>query len=111
MRDAYHKELESLDQGVVAMGAMVEKAVHLATTAFVEDDKELAARVHRLLGCERVSRVDMVLGTDGVPYVLEVNTSPGMTETSLLPMAASAEGIDFQELVVHLVRATLKVRP
>jgi len=45
MRDAYHKELESLDQGVVAMGAMVEKCVHLATKAFVEDDKELAGRV------------------------------------------------------------------
>lgn len=71
---------------------------------------ELAERVHRLLDCERVSRVDMVLGTDGVPYVLEVNTSPGMTETSLLPMAAAAVGIDFQELVAHLVRATLDVR-
>jgi D-alanine-D-alanine ligase len=68
---------------------------------------ELAARVHTLLGCEHVSRVDMVLSADGVPVVLEVNTSPGMTETSLLPMAAAAVGIDFQELVEHLVRSTL----
>jgi phosphate transport system protein len=45
MRDAYHKELESLDQGVVAMGAMVEKSIHLAATAFVDNDKELAGRV------------------------------------------------------------------
>lgn len=45
MRDAYHKELESLDQGVVAMGAMVEKSVHLATAAFIEDDKTLAQKV------------------------------------------------------------------
>lgn len=67
----------------------------------------MAARVHRLLGCERVSRVDMVVGEDGVPYVLEVNTSPGMTETSLLPMAAASAGLDFQELVGHLVRSTL----
>ncbi|HHJ98731.1 MAG TPA: ATP-grasp domain-containing protein, partial [Actinobacteria bacterium] len=67
----------------------------------------MAARVHRLLGCERVSRVDMVVGGDGVPYVLEVNTSPGMTETSLLPMAAASAGMDFQELVGHLVRSTL----
>lgn len=72
---------------------------------------ELAARVHRLLGCERVSRVDMVLDAEGSPYVLEVNTSPGMTETSLLPMAAAAVGIDFQELVTHLVRSTLDVGP
>jgi len=67
----------------------------------------MAERVHRLLGCERVSRVDMVVGGDGVPYVLEVNTSPGMTETSLLPMAAASAGLDFQELVGHLVRSTL----
>ena len=65
----------------------------------------LAARVHTLLGCEHVSRVDMVVDAEGEPYVLEVNTSPGMTETSLLPMAAAAVGIDFQELVVHLVRS------
>lgn len=71
---------------------------------------ELAARVHRLLDCERVSRIDMVFGHDGIPYVLEANTSPGMTETSLLPMAAAAVGIGFQELVAHLVRATLNVR-
>lgn len=45
MRDAYHKELESLDQDVVAMGAAVEKAIHLATIAFVEHDKELAQRI------------------------------------------------------------------
>ncbi|MDO8847016.1 MAG: D-alanine--D-alanine ligase [Coriobacteriia bacterium] len=65
----------------------------------------LAARVHQLLGCRHVSRVDMVLGADGVPYVLEANTSPGMTEMSLLPMAAAAVGIDFQELVGLLVRS------
>jgi D-alanine-D-alanine ligase len=70
----------------------------------------VAERVHRLLGCERVSRVDMVLGADGVPYVLEVNTSPGMTETSLMPMAAAAVGIDFQELVESLIRWTLDGR-
>ena len=67
----------------------------------------LAAEVHRLLGCRHVSRVDMVVGADGVPQVLEVNTSPGMTETSLLPMAAGAVGISFQELVELLARAAL----
>ncbi|MHB1324528.1 MAG: D-alanine--D-alanine ligase family protein [Coriobacteriia bacterium] len=75
--------------------------------AALADVVSQAARVHTLLGCERVSRVDMVYGEDGVPYVLEVNTSPGMTETSLLPMAAAAVGISFQELVAHLVRSTL----
>ena len=45
MRDAYHKELENLDQEVVAMGAMVEKSIQMALSAFVEGDKELAQKV------------------------------------------------------------------
>lgn len=67
----------------------------------------LAERVHSLLGCRHVSRVDMVVSEDGHPYVLECNTSPGMTETSLLPMAAQAAGIGFQELVEQLACAPL----
>jgi phosphate transport system protein len=47
MRDAYHRELESLDQEVVAMGALVEKSIHLATNAFVENDRELAGTVRQ----------------------------------------------------------------
>jgi D-alanine-D-alanine ligase len=68
---------------------------------------ELAARTHFVLGCRDVSRVDMVVSEDGTPWVLEVNTSPGMTETSLLPMAAEAVGTDFPALVDRLVRAAL----
>jgi len=67
----------------------------------------LAERVHTLLGCRHVSRIDMVVSPDGMPYVLECNTSPGMTETSLLPMAAQAAGIGFQELVELLACAPL----
>lgn len=67
----------------------------------------LAAGVHTLLGCRDVSRVDMVVGRDGVPYVLESNTSPGMTETSLLPMAAESAGMSFQDVVERLIRAAL----
>jgi D-alanine-D-alanine ligase len=66
---------------------------------------ELAARCHTLLGCRDVSRVDMVVDATGRPFVLEVNTSPGMTETSLLPMAAEAAGIDFPSLVDRLARS------
>lgn len=65
----------------------------------------LAAASHRLLGCRDVSRVDMVVDAEGEPFVLEVNTSPGMTETSLLPMAAQAAGIDFGQLVDRLARS------
>jgi D-alanine-D-alanine ligase len=47
----------------------------------------------------------MVVDDSGRPFVLEVNTSPGMTETSLLPMAAEAAGIGFQQLVDRLARS------
>lgn len=72
--------------------------------------EQYAARVHELLDCRDVSRVDMVVGADGTPYVLEVNTSPGMTETSLLPMAAEAAGMSFQDVVERLVCDALSRR-
>lgn len=61
-----------------------------------------AIAVHKALGCRDVARVDMII-EDGIPYVLELNTSPGMTETSLLPMAAAAAGMSFGDLVEKLV--------
>jgi D-alanine-D-alanine ligase len=69
--------------------------------------ERLARECHVLLGCRDVSRTDMVVDAHGEPFVLEVNTSPGMTETSLLPMAASAAGTDFNGLVGRMVRAAL----
>jgi D-alanine-D-alanine ligase len=67
--------------------------------------RDLAKRCHELLGCRDVSRVDMVVDATGKPFVLEVNTSPGMTEVSLLPMAAEAAGMSFEQLVERLVAA------
>lgn len=69
--------------------------------------ERLARECHTLLGCRDVSRTDMVVDAQGRPFVLEVNTSPGMTETSLLPMAAAAAGTDFTGLVGRMVRAAL----
>jgi D-alanine-D-alanine ligase len=63
----------------------------------------LAVDVHRLLGCRGLSRVDLMLDVSGEPWVLEANTVPGMTETSLLPQAADAAGIDFDELVARIL--------
>lgn len=69
--------------------------------------EEVALAAHNLLKCKDLSRVDMIVGEDNVPYVLEVNISPGMTETSLLPLAAEAAGVSFQELVDRLVELAL----
>lgn len=66
----------------------------------------LAVQAHQLLRCRDLSRVDMII-RDGTPYVLEINISPGMTETSLLPLAAEAAGMKFAELVDRLVTLAL----
>ncbi len=67
----------------------------------------LARECHELLGCRGVSRADMVVDAAGRPFVLEVNTSPGMTETSLLPMAAQAAAMSVEQLVERMVRGAL----
>ncbi len=68
-----------------------------------EEVQRTALAAHNCLGCCGLTRVDMRLGQDGVPYVLEVNTIPGMTATSLLPEAARAAGISFPDLCAHAV--------
>ncbi len=72
--------------------------------------QEIAIKVHRVLDCRDVSRIDIMVSDDGEPYVLELNSSPGMTETSLLPMAAAAKGLEFSDLVEMLVGFALKRR-
>lgn len=71
--------------------------------ALTDKAQKLAVAVHELLGCAGVSRVDMMLGPDGNLEVLEVNTVPGMTATSLLPQAAEADGTGFDELVAAIL--------
>lgn len=65
--------------------------------------EDSALKAFKILGCSGVARVDVRLGNDGIGYLLEVNTIPGMTETSLVPMAAEAVGISFAELLERIV--------
>lgn len=67
----------------------------------------LALRTFQVLGCEGAARVDFRITPKGRPYVLEINTVPGMTETSLLPMAAAQAGIDYDQLVVRILQSAL----
>jgi D-alanine-D-alanine ligase len=64
---------------------------------------EAARRAFIELGCAGMARVDIIVGPQGNPWVLEVNTVPGLTELSLLPDAARAAGIAFDELCQRLV--------
>src|SRR5687767_1212763 len=65
--------------------------------------KALALQAFRLLGCTGWGRVDLMLDGERRPWLLEVNTSPGMTDHSLVPMAARARGIAFEELVISIL--------
>lgn len=76
----------------------------------VAEVEHLAFRAHQALGCRGISRTDIMVDADGRPWVLEVNTLPGMTETSLVPDAARAAGIGYAELVDKLVRYALESR-
>ncbi|MGC9019023.1 MAG: D-alanine--D-alanine ligase family protein [Candidatus Bipolaricaulaceae bacterium] len=73
--------------------------------------KEVAQEAYLLLGCRDFARVDIRLGEDGVPYLLEVNTLPGMTELSLFPRAAAAAGLPYDDLVDLLLRRALRRLP
>ncbi|MDR3710041.1 MAG: D-alanine--D-alanine ligase [Capsulimonadaceae bacterium] len=73
-----------------------------------QDVQEIAIRCHRALGCRGMSRTDMIISGDGRIYVLEVNTIPGMTPTSLLPRAASVAGYTFSQLLDRLIDLALE---
>ncbi len=77
--------------------------------AVAERLSELAVEVFHLLHCHGFARVDFMLPEDDLPQVLEVNSIPGLTATSLMPMAAEADGIGFEELAEKLL-ATAQTR-
>jgi D-alanine-D-alanine ligase len=63
-----------------------------------------ALKAYEALGCKGAARVDVILDAKGTPYVLEVNTIPGMTELSLFPRAAEAAGLDYPALVEEMLK-------
>ena len=67
--------------------------------------KSAALRAHNALGCFFFSRADIILSGDSRPFILEVNTIPGFTSTSLLPKAALCKGITFSELVLNITQS------
>jgi D-alanine-D-alanine ligase len=66
-----------------------------------------ALRAWRGLGCRHVMRADLIVDSDGTPWVLEVDTCPGLTETSLLPLAAQAGGFEFGQLCQRILEVAL----
>lgn len=70
--------------------------------------KAVAERVHSLLGLRDLSRVDLIVGGDGVPQVLEAAVTPGLTETSTFPLAVTSAGHELSEVYATLVRNAAK---
>lgn len=68
---------------------------------------ELAYEAHCALGCRAFSRVDFIIDKKNNPWILELNSIPGMTETSLYPEAAKAHGLDFSGMILEIVKYSL----
>ena len=85
---------------------------HICPARLSEEDtakvKEIAVAAHKALTCRGVSRTDIIMDEQGVCWVLETNTVPGMTSTSLLPDAARAAGYSFPQLCVKLIEFALE---
>lgn len=67
-----------------------------------------AITAHQVLGCETYSRADFILTEDNIPYILEVNTLPGMTPTSLFPDAAKKVGLTYEEMIETFIKLSIK---
>jgi D-alanine-D-alanine ligase len=70
-----------------------------------KDIQVLCLRAFRALGCRGWGRVDLMLDKRGRPYLLEVNTAPGMTDHSLVPMAARATGLSYEDLCLRILES------
>lgn len=88
------------------------KSRHIIPASILPEQTEkaraLAKQAYLATGCRGYARVDLLLDQKGDPQVLEVNTAPGMTDTSLFPDAARAAGMDFPALVTRIVRLALE---
>lgn len=76
--------------------------------ALTDKIKEYAVLAHQVLGCETYSRADFILTEDNIPYILEVNTLPGMTPTSLFPDAAKTVNLSYEAMIESFVNLTVK---
>lgn len=88
-------------------------ATEYIVPAKIDDDiseciKDFAVKAHKVLGCSGYSRSDFRVEDDGTVYILEVNTAPGMTETSLVPKAARAAGVSLPEFVKNIMKLAHK---
>lgn len=73
-----------------------------------KETEKIALDAYKALGCRGMSRVDIIISEENIPYVIEVNTIPGMTSMSLLPDSARYAGIEFPDLLDEIVKLALE---
>jgi D-alanine-D-alanine ligase len=88
-------------------GASQEIVPARTSSALTQKIKEIALKVYRSVGCRGFGRVDFILVKDR-PYVLEINTIPGLTSASLLPKEAAAVGISYPKLLEKIIALALE---
>jgi D-alanine-D-alanine ligase len=108
--------IEVPDGGAYDYQARYDASSEVRYTSLSDDDdridvpavRAVAEQVHRLLGLRDLSRVDIVVSSEGVPQVLEAAVTPGLTETSTFPLAVTQAGLDLAEVYATLVRNAKK---
>ena len=83
-----------------------EEEIVLLEENLQEKINNISKKVWDILGCNSYARIDMIV-SNGVPYLLEVNTLPGMTKQSLIPKSAKVQGLEFSELLDKIIESSL----
>ena len=73
-------------------------------TSLIKENTQL---LFNEFGCNVYARIDYLIGKNGTPYFLEINTLPGMTSTSLLPKSLASVGMNFESLISKIVKLSL----
>lgn len=98
--DFYDYKQKYTANGAEHLPVQLEKSLY-------DEVKEMALKTFEVLKCEVYARVDMIISEEGVPYILEVNTLPGMTATSLFPQSAESIGISYSKFIDLIIETSL----
>ncbi|MGU8482450.1 D-alanine--D-alanine ligase [Clostridium perfringens] len=98
--DFYDYKQKYAANGAEHLPVQLEKSLY-------DEVKEMALKTFEALKCEVYARVDMIISEEGVPYILEVNTLPGMTATSLFPQSAESIGISYSKFIDLIIETSL----
>ena len=107
-KDQTIDDLKSIVEAINQYKEQFNKVVELEKELHEEVEK-MALQTYKALKCEVYARVDMIVTEKGIPYILEVNTLPGMTKNSLIPKSAAALNISFSKLIDMIIEDSMKI--